>query len=373
MKFQLLLNMSDSKKEQNRVAVQHNDLIFGQQAFTLLQKRLFLLAVAQIKREDKELQSYHVKVNDLIQSGTSEDIYNRIKTIATGLRKIGFMRRYVEDGKRVFEDTSMIEKCKHKEGEGVVEIVFTSSMKKLLIQLKGNFTMVSVVNQRACKTVYGQRMYEMLYSWRSQNKMEISMKELRIALNIENKYKNFTNFRNRVLKPAQSDLKKHTNIQFTWEELKKEKGKKITHILFHFVVDDNPPPPKLDGTKSDQINLPYKLSERLKNTIGLHPKDQKKIERWLEGKPDQQKAMANWIYNKIEVPDPPVDSTGFEVRDITAWALDKIKKAIDKGGFPSSGVGTPASLPKPAITDEMETADGTNPFQDFRDRIGSKG
>src|SRR5699024_8729971 len=101
--------------------------------------------------------------------------------------------------------------------------------------------------QRACKSVYGQRIYEMLYSWRQHSVMEISLKDLKKALNLEDKYETITGFRNKVLKKAQSDLKEHTNIQFTWEELKKEKGKKITHIRFHFVVDDNPPPLKIKG------------------------------------------------------------------------------------------------------------------------------
>jgi plasmid replication initiation protein len=366
--------MDSNNKKEDKLAVQHNDLVFGQQSFSLLQKRLYLLAVAQIEKDDDELKPYKVQISDLVNSGTSRDIYNRLDGITDQLGQKLFKRRWIEDGKRVFEKWPMIDYAKHKEGQNYIEIAFNHRMKELLLQLKENFTPVSVLNQRACKSVYGQRIYEMLYSWRQHSVMEISLKDLKKALNIEDKYETITGFRNKVLKKAQSDLKEHTNIEFTWKELKKEKGKKITHIRFHFVVDENPPPLKLKGNKvekSKKISLNFNLSERLKSSAELTIDKRKKIELWLAENIDQQLPLAHWLHQKIEVPEPPVDSLGNPIRDIQAWTWGKIKKAMKTDGFPSLQK-TPKSNGEPSFryTGEPETVEKNNFLKEMRERIG---
>jgi plasmid replication initiation protein len=352
--------MASNKQSEEKLAVQHNDVIFGQQSFTLLQKRLYLLAVAQIKKEDEKLKTYRVRISDLVKDGTGADIYNRLEKITYQLSQKVFKRRWMEDGKRVFELWPMIDYAKHKEGEGVVEIAFNERMKELLLQLKGNFTPVSVLNQKACQTVYGQRIYEMLYSWRNHGRLEISLMDLKQALSLENEYNNFTNFRNYVLKKAQKDLEKNTNIQFTWKELKKQKGKKITHILFSFDVNEDPEPLKLDGTK--QTILKYNLEGRLKNTLQLEPKKQNKIKKWLTDNPDQQYPLSYWIHKNIEVPQPPKDLLGNPIHSIPDWSWKLINKAMKGEGFPDPN-SHPRSQDSPTPKfEEDSTPVENNPF-----------
>src|SRR5699024_3865493 len=62
--------------------------------------------------------------------------------------------------------------------------------------------------------------------------------ELRQKLNLQNKYENFYNFRKRVLEQAQKDVEKHTNMSFTWDEIKARKGRKIERLLFDIEVSD---------------------------------------------------------------------------------------------------------------------------------------
>jgi hypothetical protein len=81
--------------------------------------------------------------------------------------------------------------------------------------------------------------------------------------------------------------------------------------------------------------------------------------------------LAYWLHQKIEVPDPPVDSLGNPIRDIQAWTWSKIKKAMDTDGFPSLQQ-TPESNGEPSFRypEEPENVEKNNFLKEMRKRIG---
>jgi hypothetical protein len=330
--------MDDSQKyPDSQLASQHNDLIFGRQAFSLLQKRLYLLAVAQIERKDEQLHPYRVAVKDVVQSGSSVDIYNRLNELTDQLMRKIFRRRFTtSSGKKGFEKWPMINYAKHIEGEGDIEIDFHPRMEELLLNLQeqGHFTPVPIVNQLACRSTYGQRMYGMLYSWRRHGKMEIKVDELREALNLQNKYKSFTHFRRYVLEKARNDLQKHTNMRFTWEEEKRGKGKKVTHLIFNFEFDPDQMGLALEESKPSKFKPKFDLVNRLETHAELSKKQIDTVVEWLAKNPSQQWPLSWWMHQRIITPNPPKDSLGNSIRDMGSWSWDKIKKAMQSEGFP---------------------------------------
>lgn len=358
----------------DKLAVQSNDVLFGQQSFTNLQRRIYLLAIAQIKRSDSQLRPYRVYIEDLKEYGVSDNIYSHMDRVTDGLMRKVFKRRIKENGKRGWEKWPMISWAKYIEGQGYIEIELHREMEELLLNLKekGNFTPVPIANATACGSIYGSRIYAMLYSWRQHNKMQISVSELRKVLKLEDQYKNFAHFRKRVLEKAQKDLQKHTNMRFTWEELKKArgrgKGRKVTHLVFefHFIADQMNM--ALDEPKKKIGFEPkFNLSERLKENAKLTKKELNIALKWLSKNQDQQWPMACWLSSKVEV-DEPKDINDNAIREINKWAWARIEEAMENGGFPE-----PEKSPEEAkeinpkaFENDVPGHDPNNPFNDMK-------
>src|SRR5690625_7593182 len=93
----------------------------------------------------------------------------------------------------------------------------------------------------------------------------MTVEELREKLNLQNKYENFYDFRRRVLQQAKEDIEKHTNMRFTWTEIKARKGRKIERIMFDIQVSD-----------PVQVELPFSPD---KVDMSKHKKLQKTLAR----------------------------------------------------------------------------------------------
>lgn len=293
----------EKKYSDSEVATQRNDLIHGKQELSLIQKRIFALTVQQIHRDDEDYKTYSINVRDLVDAGTSKSVFGRLEEETKKLMAKVLTKREKENGNDSFTHWSMISKAKHVSGEGQLNIDLHPDIRDMLLELKeqGNFTPVPVAEMLACQSMYGQRIYELLYSerWKETGTWETSLKNLRFILGIEDKYSNFSDFRRWVLKKAQKDLQKNTNMRISWEEERRARGRgtgrKVTHIIFSF------------SFKRDQIDLAletpdkfdyYNLRSRLQEYAKLTGRETDKIMNWLEVKSkDQQKKFAI-NYNK---------------------------------------------------------------------------
>lgn len=342
----------------HKVATQRNDLLRGQQSFSLIQKRIFALAIKQITRDDDKLKMYTVDIQDLVDEGASRDIFNRIEEEKKNLMNKQVHKKESVIGSDNPEITSwnMITKANHHPGDGTLSIQIHDEIKDMLLQLKeqGNFTPIPVTEMMACRSSYGQRIYELLYSQRWKGgRWEVSVKELRFILNLEDKYQNFSGLRRYVLEKAQKDLKKHTNMRFDFETESRGKGRKITHIIFDFKLDQEEPTLPIQA-KEREFNPKFDLVHRLRDNAELGEKRTQKVLAWLAKNRDQQQPLAYWLHQKVEYPNP-TDSMGNSIRDMRAWAWNKIEKRMDDGGFQTDNISPNKPTKKPEIKKEKTT------------------
>lgn len=354
----------------NQVATQRNDLLRGQQSLSLVQKRIFALAIQQIKRDDEKLKPYTIEIQDLVNAGGSRDVFNQIEgELDSLMKKILLKKEKIEESKKPKTTRwAMITKAVHNPGDGTLTIRIHEEIKQMLIKLKeqGNFTPVPVAEMLACRSSYGQRMYELLYSqrWKETGKWEVSVEDLRFSLDVEDKYKNFSGFRRRVLQKAQKDLQKHTNMRFDWEAESRGKGRKITHLIFEFSFIPGQMDLALEQPESrPELNLNYNLAGRLKENAGLSQHKINKVGEWLDKNPRQQKPLSYWLHEKVECPNPE-DSGGNPIREMDAWAWANLQDRMNDGGFPSPDDLTPEkSELTPDIQPDESVDDSKNPFK----------
>ena len=324
-------------KKEHEVATQRNDLIHGQQSLSLVQKRIFALTVQQIRKGDEDYQTYEVDIEDLVAAGTSRNVFSRIEDEADNLMRKILLKKEEIEGSEHPKTTrwSMVSKAEHNPGTGKLKIDLHPDIRDMLLDLKGKFTRIPVSEIMACRSTYGQRMYELLYSvaWKG-SPWETSVKELRFSLDAVDKYPNFSHFRSRILEKAQKDIQKNTNMNFTWEEESRGKGRKITHLIFDFEIV----PDQLDLPLESEPALPkfepkFNLDNRLKNNAKLSKKQLHITLKWLSNNQDQQWPMAYWMAKQVEV-DTPTDGNDNAIREINKWAWARIEEAMENGSFP---------------------------------------
>jgi len=315
------------KYTDSEVATQHNHLINSQQSLSLIQKRVFYLAMKKVKKGDKDFKRYYIDLEDAIP-GTSRDIYNRI---SVELDKLSDKKlKYVEEmnGKTLHSILNLVAKASQVEGTGQVYLDFHPDMRDMLLDLKGYFTKVPVVELIACRSIYGQRLYELLYQFADTGVRLMEVEELRQKLNLQNKYKNFYDFRKRVLKQAQKDVESRTNMSFTWDEIKARKGRKIERLLFDIKVSD-PTQTELDfQTPKVDMSKHQTLQNHLREICQLSESSVKKVLRHLEQSPDDKQVFHQLVHKtELRIKDGENDNAK-PVSDVEAWALALFEKTI---------------------------------------------
>ncbi len=101
---------------------------------------------------------------------------------------------------------------------------FEEAQKKL-------FTKFNIQNIKPLTSIYAIRIYELCKRFHKEAKItEIPIQELKKILQIENKYKQTSDFRKRVLEVAKKQINKNTDIEIDYELIKE--GKKFTKVRF---------------------------------------------------------------------------------------------------------------------------------------------
>lgn len=158
----------------------------------------------------------------------------------------------------------------------------------LFINLKQNFTTISLSNLFSLKGYYAKRFYILMNSWKNiYSKKPLMLEELYKILMLENNYSTFGNFNNKVLKPAFSEINSNSDISVAYQEVKasrkvvglnftyfKEKVKGEQQLTFDFSpeVDDLSEIEEAEETTAEEIfsktnQKPKKISEKKFNTL----------------------------------------------------------------------------------------------------------
>lgn len=319
------------KYTDKEVATQHNSLINSQQSLSLIQKRIFYLAMKQIKKGDKAYKRYYIDISDIVP-GSSQDIYHRVSRELEELRKKDV--KFVEQigGEDWNSAVNLVAKSSHKQGTGQVYVDLHPDIRDMLLDLKKYFTRVPVVELIACRSTYGQRLYELLYQFADTGIRLMTVEELRQKLNLQNKYPNFYDFRKRVLKQAKKDVEEHTNMSFTWEEIKAKKGRKIERLIFDIEVSD-PEQTEIDFSAPKVDKSKHKtLQKHLREICEFSDSNVDKVLLHLQENPDDKTVVGKLIHRtEIRINDGQ-QGNAQKVNNPEKWALNIFKKTIPNFG-----------------------------------------
>ena len=226
----------DVELHKNNQIVKANKLIEAKGRLSLLEQKLFASLVSEITPEDKDFKTYHLDIKELAEfiESDSNTIYEDLKKVAKNLtNKQIFIEEYNENGVESFFATNLISSARHSKGDSYIKIAIDPNLKPYLLAINGEetpFTKYMLKNILKLSSSYSIRLYELLKQYLNIRSRKFKMDELREFLSIEDKYKRFTNFENRILKVAKKEINEHTDIDIDYKKIKK--GRSITHIEF---------------------------------------------------------------------------------------------------------------------------------------------
>lgn len=240
--------MKEPSPDQLKI-VQKNELAYAAYSMTAQEKRLLWLAMGKLTPQNLTFPTWEIPVTAVAEYLEIDKklIYRDIKRIAVALagrvavipegepcEKTG-EQGYVTAN---FARVRYIPASKHSSGAAHVELHLREEIAPYLLDLKGRFSSLEFTSISNLSSFYAMRLYEILHAKRHesgqvQNRITISISDLRRMLELGKQYPNFGNLKQRVLEPARTQICERTPMGMSYQELRaRSRGAPVVAVEF---------------------------------------------------------------------------------------------------------------------------------------------
>jgi len=233
-------------KNKDLEVFQANSFIESRQSYSLQEKRLLSTIISFVKPTDTNFITYDFSIKEWadLTGKTKENFYQIADDVTDGLMgKIIKIDKIGKDGKKAFKKFHVMSTANYE--DGVLELEISKDMNDIFLQLqsKKNYTHYELIEFVTLTSTHAQRIYELIkqYQHSKNRKRTIGLFDLKTMLGIEDKYKEFKEFRRKVLNVALKQIEEHTTLRYKWQGVKR--GRKIHSIEFyeiHIAGKENP-------------------------------------------------------------------------------------------------------------------------------------
>lgn len=219
------------------LVIQSNRLVEAKYRLSVEEQKIIKILVSQIQKDDQDFKDYEFRSKDLAELLGMEhsNTYGVLRNITKKL--MSRVLEFYNPETNTLLQTSWLSSALYKHGEGTIVLRFDPSLKPLLLQLQSYFTKYELSHILRFKGQYTIRFFEFRKSFLGRNKKIIvfSLEELREIFGLQkDEYKDFDNFRRRVLEPARLELLEKMNESFTWESIRRGRGAKVVGVKITF-------------------------------------------------------------------------------------------------------------------------------------------
>lgn len=233
-----------------------NELVEARYKFDIWETRVFAYMLTLIRHNDVDFREYEINAGDIVKEFKLHDsglVYDSIKAAGEKLldKKVGIIRT-TEDGRKEQFTTHLVASTATPEEKGdYIKLSFHPALKPFLLELKERYLVYDIRNILSLTSIYSVRLFELLKQYQKIGKRRFSVDELRMLLSIDpDEYLLYGHFKG-LIKRAEKDLEKHTDIYFTFEEeVIKRKVMFITFFIFENAKNQRA---KLNTSESSEI------------------------------------------------------------------------------------------------------------------------
>ena len=237
--------MGDTKitsiENQNRfIVTQSNDLVEANYPpdLTARAHKIARLVLSLIRPDDKDVRKYTVSLSAVRQYlGMNANtrwgaFYDRLKETS---EKLNSKPIEIKEANGKYLVAQFLSGYRIDTEEGTVTFEISGLLKPHLLELKKNYTSYLLTHIPKLRSSYSIRLYELLHQYRKIGKRNFELEDLQKK--VGSNYSAYADCKRYVIQQAQGDLKKHTDLAFTFTETKT--GRKVTGI--NFIIFGNKP------------------------------------------------------------------------------------------------------------------------------------
>jgi len=234
--------------------VQHNAITQARYEMTALEMDIVFMLLAQLGEDDEPYRVYQINAKHLQELSESEVKLAYFKEATEKL--IG--RVYEMTTARGFLQIGIVSSAEYITGTGIIELSIDPKMRPYLFSLKSNFTTFQLKLALQLKSKYSKRLYQLLSQFKDTGEYYVTIESLKLMLKLrdaktgEEQYKNYADFEKYVIKPAQKQLKEHTDISFTYKIDKQ--GRKYHALKFSIVYTPKQLKIEINPESQDMFN-----------------------------------------------------------------------------------------------------------------------
>ena len=198
---------------------------------SLMEQKTFCYAVSKIKPDDKEGTEYTFTINEYCDvCGINRNDGRTIENVKESLKRLRDKSFYLVEHDGSFVLIGWLSKVRVLPKSGKIKIKFDEDMQKYLMGLYNNYTQYSLLCVLPMRSAYSIRLYELLKSYVGLKRKEMDFDIDDLKNQIAAPYERFPDFRRYVLEPATREINRYTDIEISWEPIKK--GRKVVAVKF---------------------------------------------------------------------------------------------------------------------------------------------
>lgn len=226
----------------NPIVVQSNVLIRSAYTMTLLEKRLLMLAMSKINT------SVIPKKNELIEVAVHRDEWSKIYKESNPWRDLNLAADRLLGRVLIINPTkekaykkklNWTDSCEYYENKVIIK--FGYSISSLIAGLYAEFTQADLLDVAKLDSFYAVRLYELIKQYQSTGFLFITVEEFRIITKTEDKYSQFFQLNQRVIKPVVESInKKIPSLKLNVEYVKQKYSRSVTSLKFSFKKTNQP-------------------------------------------------------------------------------------------------------------------------------------
>lgn len=288
----------------NKLVTKSNMLIEANYKLGTVEQKIILCLASNIQPTDSDFKTYTLPIKEFNKllglKGNAK--YAELRQITRELMQKVFEVRI---NKKVIQ-VAWLSYVAYNESEGTIDIRFDPFLRPYLLELKREFTSYKLENVVKLKSSYAIRIYELLKQYEKLEERSFLLTDLRKILGVEGIYPAYGNFKQRVLIPAQRELKRKTDINFEIEEIKV--GRKVERVKFVILKGNRQTPKQIElfehGLHEFQnVNAFKQRAQKLALSMGIKLND-KVLATWEKFDPDKVIDLMEQVQMRADIDNP---------------------------------------------------------------------
>lgn len=214
---------------------QHNAITTARYEMSACEMDIVFAMLSKLTGQDKPGTMYQIRVQELEMLTGRQWNY---KQLLESTEQLNTRIYHIEDKTKLLQ-VSLLASAEYLKGRGIIELEISEKMRPYLIDLKSNFTSYRLQAALSLTSKFAKRIYQLASQWKDVGETKTyTIDEFKYMLNLKDpkgkepeQYTQISTLQRDVLKVATSQINERTDLNVSFELLKK--GRAYDRVKFY--------------------------------------------------------------------------------------------------------------------------------------------